>query len=113
MFGNYRTQEEVGRMTVEAMRNTLIVELAWTSSHSIAELQGFPTTGTWKSLVGLAYISSFLKSRGIRSKKQLAGMSYGDQRNTLIVFLYYRTNYGVPYLQSLGDFQLVQIGFQV
>ena len=110
LFGNYRTKDEVDEMEDDDRRNTVIVELEKTTSYSITELQGLSTDGTLKSLVGLASISIFLESREIRSKAELATMSYEEQRDTLIADLNVHADYDVSYLQSLADFDLVQKG---
>ena len=113
LFGKYRTKDEVASMEEDDKRNTLIMEMEKKSSHSLAKLQGFSSTGTLNSLVGLAFISIFLESNGIRTKEELSKMSYDDQRNTLIVFLNKNNdNDNRSFLQSLGDFHLVQKGFK-
>ena len=113
LFGNFRTKDEVDEMSNRDRKNALIVELEKTSSYNITELQNrhlFKTDGTLKSLVGLAAISIFLESREIRSKEELATMSYEEQRDTLITDLNVHDDYDVSYLQGLGDYDLVQKG---
>ena len=76
---------DLGGLSSEDKRNTLIVKLNSVTSHSISELHARTTTGTLGSLVGLASISGSLLKRNIRTSIQLSSMSYEDQRNTLIV----------------------------
>ena len=110
IFWGWKTKNELSKMNNANKRNALIVGLKKISSHSIPELQKFRTQGKLKSLVGLAFISVFLKSNRRKTTNELASMAYGDQRNTLIVQLKNFGGYDTPYLQGLGDLDLFYIG---
>ena len=97
-------------MSDKEKRNTLVIELEKLSSHSNSELQQFPTRSHLKSLVGFALISVLLKSKGMRTEKELASMTYGDQRNALVVDVNKLRGYDIPYLSGLGDFDLYYKG---
>lgn len=86
--------------------NTLIVELEKISSQSLSSLQQFPTYANKQSLVGFAYITTFLKSKRIRTVAERESGSYEDQRNALIDAVSKRGVFEVSYLQSLGDVDL-------
>ena len=64
----------------------------------------------WKITI---YISIFLESQGFRSRQELAAMSYGDQRNTLVVEVNILTGDNIQYLSGLGDFDLFQKGYNI
>ena len=113
LFGGWRSKEAVDSMSEEARRNTLIVELEKITIYSIEYLQGLPSNGNLKSLVGIAAIGVFLESRSIRSTAELLAMTYEEQRNTLIEDLNVNGGLDVSYLQGLGDFLLAAQGFRV
>ena len=110
IFWGWKTSNELSKMNNGNKRNALIVGLKKISSHSIPQLQKFKTKGKLKSLVGLAFISVFLKSNGRKTINELALMSYGDQRNALILQLTRFGGYDTAYLQGLGDLDLFYKG---
>eukprot|EP00090_Calanus_glacialis_P046780 TRINITY_DN934_c0_g1_i4.p1 TRINITY_DN934_c0_g1~~TRINITY_DN934_c0_g1_i4.p1 ORF type:complete len:3509 (+),score=786.17 TRINITY_DN934_c0_g1_i4:1199-10528(+) len=111
LFGRWRTESQLLEMSVNDMRNTLIVELNRISSLSIPELQALSSTGDLGSLVGFASISVYLLSRNIRTSADLSTMDYDDQRNTLISTLVNNGGYSTRELQGLNDFALASAGF--
>ena len=113
LFGGWRSVSAVSEMSTEDQRNTLIVELEKITSYNIAQLQAFPSTGSLRSLVGVAAIAVFLESRSIRSVPELNTMTYEEERNTLIADLNVHGGFEVAFLQALGDYDLVIKGFEI
>ena len=100
-------------MSEEEKRNILIFEMKKISSYSYTKLQQFPTQSQLKSLVGFAFISVFLKLKGIRTVNELALMTYEEQRNALIVELIKIGGYEISQLKKLGDFNLYDKGIEL
>ncbi len=94
-------------------RNTLIVQLEKISAQSIYSLQQFPTLGNLKSLVGFAYITTFLESKRIMRTAERTSGSYEDQRTTLTSAVSNRGFFDLSYLQNLSDIELYNKGVQV
>jgi hypothetical protein len=112
-----RNDAELKGMTVDDMRNVLIVELAAQTGLSGSVLQGMSNLelvllGLGKPLPGGLTLGSFL--RGVllagqfRTQHELNRMSSDDQRNTLIVELAAHSNQ--TDLQALNDFELAGAG---
>lgn len=104
-------------MTVDDLRNTLIVEVAAQVPHLASRLQGMTNLQLVLQALGAAdpsalQQSSFLRgvllAGGFRTHHQLLRMSADDQRNTLIVELSGRTK-AFDY-QSLNDYALAAAG---
>ena len=112
IYSGWRTRAETAAMDDNGKISTLIVELEKISSHSIQSLQQFPTVGNTQSLVGFAYITTFLKSKRIRTVAERESASYEDQRSALIDAVSKRGFFEVSYLQSLGDVDLYNKGVQ-
>ena len=99
-------------MNDDDKRNTLIVQLEKISAQSIHSLQQFPTLGNLKSLVGFAYITTFLESKRIMTTAERASGSYEDQRNSLMSAVSNRGFFDLSFLQSLGDIEVYNKGVQ-
>ena len=106
IYSGWRTESETAAMDDNGKRSTLIVELEKISSQTIHSLQQFPTYANKQSLVGFAYITTFLKSKRIRTVAERESGSYDDQRNDLIDAVSKRGFFEVSYLESLGDVEL-------
>ena len=96
-------------------RNTLIVKLNQNTAHSIHGLQQMDNgaqPGSLKTLVGLTYITTFIKSKKIKTTAWRESNFYEEQRNALIVAINNRGFFDVSYLQSLSDIELYNAGVQ-
>ena len=95
-------------------RDALIFGLENNGKTTNTELQQFPTKADRESLVGFAYITTFLKLKRIKTRAERESRTYEDQRNALIVAVSKRGElFSIPYLQSLGDIGLYNAGAQV
>ena len=112
IYGGWKTNAETDTMDDNDKRNTLIVELGKISANSIQALQQFPTLDNLQSLVGLAYITTFLESKRIMTTAERTSGSYEDQRNILMSAVSNRGYFDLSYLQSLGDIELYNKGVQ-
>ena len=110
IYGGWKTKAETDTMNDNDKRNTLIVELEKISAQSIQSLQQFPTLDNLKSLVGFAYITTFLESKRIITTAEQAAGSYEDLRNTLMSAVSNRGFFDLSYLQSLGDIEVYNKG---
>ena len=112
IYGGWKTIAQTDTMDDNDKRNTLIVQLEKISAHSIQALQQFPTLDNLQSLVGFAYITTFLESKRIMTTAERTSGSYEDQRNTLMSAVSNRGFFDLSYLQSLGDIELYNKGVQ-
>ena len=112
LFGGWKSLAALQDMTDKQKRNALIVHLKSQSNAPIKTLEDLTDTGSLGSLTGLAAISSFLASRGIRTSQELKNLGYEEQRNTLIADLSSNAGLDVAFLSSLSDFELVSQGFE-
>jgi hypothetical protein len=107
-----RTDGEISAMTDDDLRNTLITELATLTGLPVSVLQSRKNIDL--VLLGLgsdaAFIRGALLAGGVRTYRELTGMSKQDQRNTLIVELANRTNEAVGHFQALNDPTLGGVG---
>ena len=104
LAGRFRTHAELNGMSLDDMRNTLIVELARYSNEP--NYQAFDDF----ALAGMGAVMVFLREGKIRNDQELGTMSADDQRNTLIVEIEAQTRQGVATLQSLSNMDLVRLG---
>ena len=104
LAGRFRTFEQLGAMSREDRRNTLIVVLTSLSNQS--NYQSFDND----TLAGMGAVMVYLRAARIRDDAALKTMSADDQRNTLIVELDAQTGAGVAKLQSLSNLDLVRVG---
>jgi len=101
---NWRTKEELAKMSPEDKRNTVIVELSKATSHTIKDLQGRKNTDNLGSLTAIANMVAILKNYNIRSSGALKRMKYEPHiRNTLIVEIKKRFSIDVKTLQARTD----------
>ena len=112
IYGGWKTQAETASMDSNNKRNTLIDRLNQNSLHSIQELQQMTNIDSLRSLVGLAYITTFLKSKKIKTTAWRESNYYEEQRNALIIAINNRGFFEVSYLQSLSDVELYNKGVQ-
>ena len=105
LAAEWRSARELVGMSVDDMRNTLIVELNNRSTESIASLQAQNNDElAWHALMYL-----WLVEAQIRSPQQLATMSLDNQRNTTILENHKHTGRSIPYLQAYNNWQLTEI----
>jgi hypothetical protein len=104
LAGRFRTYEQLGAMSREDRRNTLIVVLTSLSNQS--NYQSFDND----TLAGMGAVMVYLRAARIRDDAALKTMTADDQRNTLIVELDVQTGAGVAKLQSLSNLDLVRVG---
>ena len=110
IYSGWKTQAETASLDNNDKRNTLIVKLNQNSLHTIYELQQMTNVDTHKSLVGLTYITTFLKSKKIKTTAWRESNYYEEQRNALIIAINNRGFFEVSYLQSLSDVELYNKG---
>ena len=112
-----RNDAELKGMTVDDMRNVLIVELGPQTGMSVSALQGMSNIelvllGLGKPSPGGLTLGTFLHgvllAGQFRTQRELNKMSSDDQRNTLIVELAAHSNQ--THLQALNDFELAGAG---
>ena len=117
MIGGWGTEKEIFGLSGEESRSRLIVEMEKMSFHSITDLEKFPTLSDTKSLVGFAYISVLLRSKGILTQNQLEFMNFDTQRNVLIEELnknmFCFDIYSIRSLQNLDDISLYNKGVRL
>ena len=117
MIGGWGTEKEIFGLSGEESRSRLIVEMEKMSFYSVTDLEKFPTLSDTKSLVGFAYISVLLRSKGILTQNQLEFMEYEAQRNTLIEELnknmFCFDIYSIRSLQDLDDISLYNKGVRL
>jgi len=105
LAGGWRTKTELSAMSVDDKRNTLIVELNQHSTDSISVLQGKNN----QALAEHGLINLWLSNNNIRTPQQLAEMSLGNQRNTVIVEINKRIGTPIPDLQAKNNGLLLDI----
>ena len=108
LAGNFRTQDELDKMSADDQRNTLIVEMVGHSNQSTDFYQSLNDS----ALAGVGAVMVFLREARIRDDAALTTMSADDQRNTLIVEIDGQTHLGSR-LQSLANMDLVLTGLGV
>lgn len=87
-------------MTASTQRNTLISHAATQTTTPIPALQALTTDAVAAAVLA----QSVLLRGGVVGRQQLAGMSIGDQRNTLIVANSKRLGGSVPMYQALSTY---------
>ena len=102
--GKWRTQDQVGKMTAEDIRNTLMVELA---KYSKEPVQNYYQRYNTDDLAGKGAVVMFLRDAGIRDVAWLKANTDDNQRNTLIVWLSKTFSVPVPELQGMTNQELV------
>ncbi|KOV83813.1 hypothetical protein [Nocardia sp. NRRL S-836] len=102
LAGRFRTQEQLNAMSLDDMRNTLIVVMTSLSNQN--DYQRYDND----TLAGMGAVMVFLRRTGIRDDAALGQMSADDQRNTTIVELDAQTGVGRE-LQGHTDLELAQI----
>lgn len=102
LSAGWRTASQLATMSEGDKRNTVVIELHLASTESIAALQAKSDS----QLIGYVEIYLWLLESHSRSAAQLAQMSLGDQRNTIVVELHVRTAEPVAVLSGLGDLGL-------
>ena len=112
IYSGWKTEAEANSMNINDRRNTMIVKLNENTAHSIHGLQQMSSVGSLKTLVGLTYITSFIKYKRIKTTAWRESNFYEDQRNALIIAINNRGFFDVSYLQSLGDVELFNAGVQ-
>ena len=112
IYGGWKTLAETSSMDSNDMRNTLIVKLNQNSKHNIQGLQQMSNSEPLKSLTGLTYITTFIKSKKIKTTAWRESNYYEEQRNALIIAINNRGFFDVSYLQSLNDVELYNAGVQ-
>ncbi len=108
LAGEWRTADDLKKMTKEDARNTLIVELSKHSNQPVEYFQKFDDN----ALVGKGATVVFLMEARIRDNKALKNMSDDDQRNTLIVENGNHTGKSGSEMWKMSDQQLVQLGLE-
>jgi len=106
--GEFRTEDDLNRMTTEDKRNTMIVACTLCTNQSVGYFQGL----TDDVLVGKLATSVFLEKAGILDRAGLHAITDDDQRNTIIVVNNMRTDRAIGELQGQGNKELVQIGLE-
>ena len=112
IYSGWKTEAEANSMSGSDRRNTLIVKLNQNTAHSIHGLQQMLSKGSLKTLVGLTYITTFIKSKRIKTTTWRESNFYEEQRNALIDAINNRGFFDLSYLQSLGDVELYNAGVQ-
>jgi len=105
LAGPFRTQHELGAMSAEDQRNTLIVELTNRTNQPVGHFQGMDDA----TLAGAGAVLVFLRTAKIRTDDQLKTISDDDQRNILIVEIGAQTGLGRT-LQGFRNIDLVLQG---
>ena len=103
LVGKFRTQLELNAMSGDDQRNTLIVELANRTSHSVPFYQARNDA----DLAGMGALLVYLRHVQSRSDAQIKSMSADDMRNTVIVEVHALTRRSD--LQALTDMQLALV----
>ena len=112
IFSGWKTEAEANSMSGSDRRNTLIVKLNQNTAHSIHGLQQMLSKGSLKTLVGLTYITTFIKSKRIKTTAWRESNFYEEQRNALIVAINNRGFFDLSYLENLSDVELYNAGVQ-
>jgi hypothetical protein len=99
-------------MSVDDMRNTLIVETGSHTGLTAGQLQAMSNLQLVEAALGQggSFIRGVLLTGRFRTKDQLNRMSNEDHRNTLITELTNRTNQPVGYFQGLNNVDLAGAG---
>jgi len=106
LVGGFRTQHELNKMSLDDLRNTLIVELSGrTAEHDYQSYDDLRLAGAGAVLVALREIRS-------RDDSALRTMAADDLRNILIVELDADTGLGSS-LQALSDLDLALVALGV
>jgi hypothetical protein len=105
LAGQFRTQHDLGTMSAEDQRNTLIVELTHRTNQPVGHFQGMDNA----TLAGTGAVLVFLRTAKIRTDAQLKTISDDGQRNILIVEIGAQTGLGGG-LQALSNIDLVLQG---
>jgi hypothetical protein len=105
-----RTDQQLKTMSVDDMRNTVIVEVGAQTKRG-RDLQALRNIELIRLVLGReSYIRGVLLVGNFRTQQQLNGMSPNGQRNTLITELANRTKDLVGHYQSLNDADLAGAG---
>lgn len=104
---HYRTVEEMGNMSDDDKRNTLIVELNKIGQGSIGQLQGYSDFKLLHMCPANAGLGDCLLRNQYRGREDLAKMSEDDRRNTLIVELSKKGDGRIQWLQKFHSSTLV------
>lgn len=102
LVGGFRTQHELNAMSLDDMRNTLIVEM--TNHSNQTNYQAYND----RDLAGAGAVMVALRELKIRTDAQLRTISSDDQRNTLIVELDRQVQMGRA-LQGLDNLKLASL----
>jgi len=103
----WRKEAELGSMSDDDMRNTVIVELNKKGLASVGELQGMTNELLVHASSSPHSLEEALLSNGWRSEADLKTMSKDDMRNTVIVELNKKGLASVSQLQGMSNAQLV------
>lgn len=102
--GNWRTEEELQRISEDDKRNTLICVLRDFSNQEVGYFQGCDNA----ALIGKGGNVAFLRAARIRDDGALKNMSDEDHRNTVICALNINTGVEVGVLQGEDNLGLVR-----
>lgn len=102
LAGRFRTQEQLNGMSLDGMRNVLIVELTGRSNQN--DYQRYDND----TLAGMGAVLVFLRLTGICSDEALRTMTADQQRNAMISALDVQTGAGRA-LQGLTNLELAQV----
>src|SRR5215469_1800232 len=106
--GHWRTEAELNNMTTDNKRNTLIVALTTITNQSVPYFQSFDDN----TLVGKAAVALFLLQAGLYDEAWLKTHTDDNERNTLIMQLYMKTDRPVHELQGKNNGELVVLGLE-
>ncbi len=104
LVGKFRTQQQLGAMTPDNRRNTLIVELANRTKDTVGHYRSLNNA----ELAGAGSLLVYLRGTGSRTDPQIKTMSADDLRNTVIVEVAAQTHRGQD-LQALRNGDLIQL----
>jgi hypothetical protein len=105
LAGPFRSFEELNRMSHDAQRNTLIVEMSNFSSMPVGHYQALDDA----ALSGVGANLVFLRGIKARTDEQLKAITDDDQRNLVIIAMHNQTQIETPTLQAMTNLQLASL----
>lgn len=105
LAAQFRTPQELNRMSSADRRNTLITELANRTRDAVSYYQSLNDV----DLAGAGALLVFLRATRSRTDQQIKAMSANDMRNTVVAEVNIRTNRPIGEVQALNNMNLAKL----